>query len=196
MCSNFDNDGNPSELDERFDLRCSSQIPNKQNIRPTDLALIIEAGRSTRLLPWGIPAPWAMDSRGKPIINARAETLEKKQTFRPLLEQRCLVPASTWYEWREAGGKKLKNKISLPESPLFAFAGLTDGNHFTLITCRPSPSIAHIHNRMPVVMAPNDETAWLDADLPFTAVAKLLIPYDAGPLSSEEDKPLQPDLFA
>jgi putative SOS response-associated peptidase YedK len=196
MCSNFDNDASPHELDVRFDLHGAPQTANKQNHRPTDMALVIEAERKPRLLSWGIPAPWAQNGRSKPIINARAETLAQKPTFRPLLKQRCLVPATAWYEWRAAEGNKLKNRISLPKAKLFAFAGLADGDHFTLITCPPEPSIAHIHNRMPVVLTPQGEAAWLDADQPFLDVARYLVPYTAGPLISEEEPLEQPDLFA
>lgn len=196
MCSTFDNEASPHDLDVRFDLNGAPQIANKSNHRPTDLALVIEAGNRTRLLSWGIPAPWSQDGRSKPIINARAETLTQKPTFRPLLQQRCLVPASAWYEWRTAEGKKLKNRISLPDAPLFAFAGLAEGDHFTLITCQPSPGIAHIHNRMPVVLAPECESAWLDPDQPFASVAQHLVPYTAGRLLSEEEPLQQPDLFA
>jgi putative SOS response-associated peptidase YedK len=195
MCSNYESNGSAKDLEGRFDLPCLPLMPNKQNIRPTDLALIIDANRTMRLLPWGIPQPWQDGKNAQPIINARAETIDQKPTFRPLLSRRCLVPATAWFEWREVGGNKLKNQINLKDEPLFAFAGLASDSHFTIITCEPVPSIAHIHSRMPVVLTPAAENAWLDVDSPFEAVAKHLAPYAGCPLGFNEEQPVQSDLF-
>ncbi len=146
-------------------------------LRPTNRAPVIAGGRRAHLLVWGLPAPW----NDKPLINARAETLARKKTFRPLLGNRCLVPATAYFEWRGEGRRKLKMRIAPADGGLMAFAGLTDGDHFTIITCAPAPAIAHIHDRMPVILDAGAEEPWLDLGLPFTAVDALLVPYAGGP---------------
>ena len=195
MCSSYESIGSAKDLEDRFDLPSLPLIPNKKSTRPTDMALIFDADRTVRVLPWGIPRPWQDGKNAQPIINARAETVDQKQTFKPLLNQRCLVPATAWFEWREVGGKKLKNRINLKGELLFAFAGLASDSHFTIITCEPVESIAHIHNRMPVVLTPDAENAWIDVKIPFVSVAKHLVPYVSCALGFHEVQPVQSDLF-
>ncbi|MCP5368165.1 MAG: SOS response-associated peptidase [Hyphomicrobiales bacterium] len=190
MCSRFENRASPEDLRRRFGLREFPQFPPAAELRPTDAALVIAAARTPRVLRWGLPAPWD----GKPLINARAETLAEKATFRPLLESRCLVPATAYFEWRKADGAKLKNRIA-PADPAavpFAFAGLMDGEHFTLVTCAPAPSVAHVHTRMPVILAAGAEDAWIDPGTPFAQAGAALVPYGEGPLAAVEDLPPPP----
>ncbi len=133
--------------------------------------------------PWNDSPSW--DSR--PLINARAETIDVRKTFRPLLANRCLVPASAYFEWRRQDGRKLKCRIAPRGTGLWAFAGLTDGEFFTIITCSPAPAIAHIHGRMPVILERRAEGDWIDASKPFEEVAPLLTPYSGGAFNVEED---------
>lgn len=151
---------------------------------PTDKALVMTHD-GFRISNWGLPSPWD----GKPIVNARAETLDQKPTFKPLLEQRCVAPASAYFEWRHEGRKKLKNRIMLENDDLFAMAGLTDGTHFTIITCKPAASIEHIHNRMPVLLTPEGAEGWLNPQPRFSGVAHLLVPYQGSSLTYIEDTP-------
>lgn len=198
MCSRYELIARPRDLVERFDLPDPPPLPAEGDLRPTDRALVIAGARRTLVLSWGFPAPWD----GKPLINARAETLTRKQIFQPLLENRCLIPATAYFEWRRDGRARRKNRIA-PASTSpdgarpFAFAGLMDGTHFTIITCAPTPGIAHIHNRMPVTLDPAQENRWLDPAQPFQTVRDCLIPYAAGPLDAVEAPPRisQPDLF-
>jgi putative SOS response-associated peptidase YedK len=195
MCSRFEMDAEPEEVARRFglELPLPAQPPGAE-LRPTDRALVIAAGRGPLVLGWGLPASW--DS--KPLINARAETLAERKTFRPLLAKRCLVPASAYFEWRRQDGRKLKNRIAPGDSGLWAFAGLTDGEFFTIITCSPAPAIAHIHGRMPVILERRDEGAWIDASRPFPEVAPLLSPSWSGEFEVDEDAAQPPPgpLFA
>jgi len=171
---------------ERFALESAPPVPNQDELRPTDQALVID-GDGPRLLRWGLQAKWD----GKPLINARAETLTEKATFRPLLDRRCLVPMSAYFEWRGADGKKLKNRIAAADGAICAFAGLTDGTAFTIVTCPPSPAIAHIHGRMPVILDDGAARAWADAGRRFNDVASLLAPF-AGRLEVREETPPAP----
>ena len=190
MCSRFEMEAGAGAIAQRFSLAAPPPLANAPELRPTDPALVI-APEGPCLLGWGLSVEWD----AKPLINARAETLSRKKTFRPLLESRCLVPATAYFEWRKDGGARRKNRIGLADGTLFAFAGLSDGERFTIVTCRPSPAIAHIHDRMPVMLAAEAEARWLDPGVSFADVSGLLVPYQAGPLKAEEKTP-PPDLFA
>lgn len=184
MCSRYEMDAEPQEVARRFGLELPlPALALGAELRPTNRALVIADGRQPQVLGWGLPASWD----GKPLINARAETLEERKTFRPLLAKRCLVPASAYFEWRRRDGRKLKNRIAPGAAGLWAFAGLTDGAYFTIITCSPAPAIAHIHGRMPVILERRAEKAWIDASKPFAEVAPLLVPYSGGEFKVEED---------
>ncbi len=191
MCSRYEIDTNPRDLARRFALDDPPPVPPAPELRPTNRALVIGGGRRAHLLVWGLPAPW----NGKPLINARAETLARKKTFRPLLGNRCLVPATAYFEWRSEGRHKRRNRIAPADGGVMAFAGLTDGDYFTIITCAPVPAIAHIHDRMPVILDAGAEAPWLDLALPFTAVSGLLVPYAGGRLAADEEPAPRPDLF-
>jgi len=107
-----------------------------------------------------------------------------------------LIPASAYFEWHQDGRARRRIRISLAEDELIGFAGLFDANRFVIITCAPAATIAHVHDRMPVILPPESEERWLDRandDL-----ARLLSPY-AGAISTAEEKPRpspQGDLFA
>lgn len=187
---------------DRFHLDAAPPLPNKEEMRPTDQALVID-GAGPRLMRWGLTVDWSK----QPLINARAETLAEKPTFRPLLEKRCLVPMTAYFEWRRsddgAKSKKLKNRIAAGGGAddlmdqLWAFAGLIDGAAFTIITCPPAPAVAHVYNRMPVILDAPGAARWADAGQGFAQVADLLAPY-AGDLTTAEERPAPPaqaDLF-
>lgn len=193
MCSNFELNAAPHDVMEAFGLDETPPIPNKDQLRPTDLSLVIGMGNVPRMQPWGLAVDWSK----QPMINARCETLTEKPTFRGLLGQRCVIPASAYFEWRKTDdGKKLKNRISVVRSPIFCMAGLTDGERFTIITCAPAPAIRHIYHRMPAILPRDAVSAWL-GDISYDNVAERLASYQ-GELSYEEEVPPEPaqgDLF-
>ncbi len=193
MCSRFQLKNSTDEIAAFFAIEDFPTWGPQMEIRPTDPAPVITEPGKSILLGFGLPAPW---DEKKPILNARAETLSEKQMFRPLLNRRCLIPASGYYEWRATETGKRKNLITPTDAPLFAFAGLTDGAYFAIVTCAPLPEIAHIHNRMPVILTKEGARRWLDSTQKFTQVEDVLRPN--GNLSAEEEKPLPPaqgDLF-
>jgi putative SOS response-associated peptidase YedK len=198
MCSRYELNEAPNILAKRFGLRWLLPMAPKGEVRPTNRSLVIQAepggAREAAQLPWGLAVSW--DS--KPLINARAETLVERKTFRPYLDQRCLVPATGYFEWMRDGRRRIKYRIAPQQSAAFAFAGLIGEGAFAIITCQPEASIGHIHDRMPVILDPQAESAWIDPATPFEAVAPLLIPYRGGPLSAETMQAPDPqgDLFA
>jgi len=195
MCSRFQLKTPSDEIADFFAIEDFPDWEPQMEIRPTDFAPVIDGPGHAAIMGFGIPAPWDVK---KPVLNARAETISEKSLFQPLLNKRCLIPASGYYEWRSAGSEKLKNLITANQGSLFTFAGLSNGEQFTIITCQPAPEIAQIHNRMPVILTPEGGKQWLDPATSFPSVKELLVPFDGKQLSANEDVPSPPaqgDLF-
>jgi putative SOS response-associated peptidase YedK len=142
------------------------------------------------MVRWGLVPHWAKDlSIGARMINARAETVAEKPSFRePFKKRRCLVVADGYYEWQKVDGKKLPWRYTLADGGLFAFAGLwsrwdkaADGvpvETCCLITTEANQLARRVHDRMPVILAPDDYEAWLGENS-VRDVADLLGPYPA-----------------
>lgn len=200
MCSRFELNRTFEEIVLRFDITVTAQdVPTSHKmgeVRPTDQVPIITNKGQIAYLHWGLKVDWNKN----PIINARSETLSKKPTFQTIIKNRCLIPATAYFEWRKEGNLKIKTRIYPHDQKLISFAGLFDGENFTIITCKPSPSISHIHDRMPVILDQADETAWLSINNSFSKVADLLKTKQNSDLQTEEiQKPpktnSQQDLF-
>jgi putative SOS response-associated peptidase YedK len=195
MCARFEQKIRIAEVAKRFGLTDVPPLVNAPDIRPTDQATVITRNGEGKLIPWGLEVPWSK----QPMINARSETLVEKITFRNILDNRCIIPASCYFEWRKDGISKLKNTITVDGQDCFSMAGLFDGNRFTIITCEPAASISHVHNRMPVILAPDVEQSWLNAEIEFADVRKFLGPFGTSPMIAKEQSPpesRQKDLFA
>jgi putative SOS response-associated peptidase YedK len=167
------------------------------NVSPaTEMPVIVRSEKDEiAQMRWGLVPSWTKDSRTalRPI-NARAESLEEKPLFRPLLKTgRCLVPASGFYEWKKEGKHKVPFYFTVPESPLFAFAGLydtwkgPDGTTlatYTIITCGSNALLAEVHNRMPVILSRANEERWLSRDPPVHQdLPSILAPYSASAMA-------------
>jgi putative SOS response-associated peptidase YedK len=149
-----------------------------------------EEEKSVQLLRWGLIPSWAKDPAiGYKLINARAESIAEKPGFRTAFKKRrCLIPADGFYEWRlESDGRtKTPMRIRMKSKEPFTFAGLWETwkdpqekeiRTFTIITTEPNEILQPIHNRMPVIMKPEDEEAWLDPRADPKHLAKILSPY-------------------
>jgi putative SOS response-associated peptidase YedK len=146
-------------------------------------------GRQLRLMRWGYEPAWMAERGiGKPQINARAETLEERSMFRgALARRRCLILADGFYEWRAVPGRKRKQPlhVQLEGGRPFGFAGIftraEDGElTCAIITCEPNALMAEIHHRMPAILRPEHEDAWLDPEMTDPpALASMLRPYPA-----------------
>ena len=162
--------------------------------------------RKLELFQWGLIPSWAKDPKiGNKMINARAETLAEKPSFRSALKRRrCLVVADGFYEWKKTGAAKTPMFIQLKDGRPFAFAGLwevwqpPDGSLIktcTIITTEPNALMADIHNRMPAILSPEAYDLWLTpGELSADAVLPLLKPYDptqmkATPVSARVNSP-------
>ncbi len=172
--------------------------PNLQpryNAAPSQDLPVIRTGRQGRELAfmrWGLVPSWSKgpDSRYT-MINARAETVASRPAYRgPFRHRRCLVPANGFYEWKQETGGKQPYFITLASGEPFAFAGLWDqwtspeGDEilsFTIIVTEANDTIRPIHDRMPVILSPDDYEPWLgeDSSPSRTRLAIMLRPYPA-----------------
>jgi len=172
----------------------------KYNVAPGQMVLaVISDGRTNRLgeLRWGLIPSWAKDEKiGSRLLNARAETAAEKPAFRgPLRTKRCLVPADGFYEWRtEPDGGRQPMRIVLRKGGVFSMAGVyetwitPDGRRIgtvAILTTEPNELMATIHNRMPVILRPEDEALWLDRSVRDPeALRHLYEPYPADELEA------------
>jgi putative SOS response-associated peptidase YedK len=196
MCGRFSLGTPASVLVQQFDLADLSAWTPRYNIAPTQEVLAVlktreSSSRRPRLLRWGLVPPWADDPRnGNRLINARAETVATKPAFRRAFREcRCLILANGFYEWQRQGRRKQPFHIRLRDGRPFAFAGLwehwdaPDGSPVescTIITTGPNDLIGQIHNRMPVILAPEDYDLWLDPSIQeVERLQSVLSPYPA-----------------
>jgi putative SOS response-associated peptidase YedK len=165
----------------------------RYNIAPTQSVPILRTGddnaRTWAEARWGLIPSWAKDQRmGARMINARAETVASKPVFRSALtRRRCLVPTTGFFEWRRTGSRKQPYFICFVDRRPFAFAGLwelwkSDRSQwiesFTIITTEPNEVVRPLHDRMPVIVAPEDYTEWIDAERPVEPrLGEILAPY-------------------
>lgn len=209
MCGRFTLTVNPADLQEAFEnYTFPETFAPRFNIAPTQpiLAIPNDDQRRADFFIWGLIPMWAKDpSIGNRLINARAETIEEKPSFRGSLKyKRCLILADGFYEWKAAGKTKIPYFIHMNDRKPFAFAGLwdswnsPDGSQIkscTIITTEPNDLMTLIHNRMPAILHPRDYAKWLDPSAQTPESLKPLIkPYpaemmNAYPVSTMVNKP-------
>lgn len=197
MCGRFTLTVDPADLQEAFYWVNFSNLNfgPRYNIAPTQPVAVVANTGENKLdfFTWGLVPFWAKDpSIASRMINARAETLAEKSSFKNALKhRRCLILADGFYEWRQVPGEKTKipTYIHLQDGKPFAFAGLwedwhsSDGSQIlstTIITTEPNELVKPIHNRMPVILPEHAYEQWLtpgEADP--QELSPLLRPFDA-----------------
>lgn len=195
MCGRFTLAVSGEQLAAQFQLAASPDLTARYNIAPSQPVAIIRAEADRRwlaLVRWGLIPAWAKDTTlGARMINARAETVAEKPAFRTALRQRrCLIPADGFYEWQAQADGKQPYYIRLAEGGAFALAGLwerwqtPDGDWLescTILTTTANELVKPLHERMPVILAPEQYARWLDPELRDPALLReLLVPYPAG----------------
>jgi putative SOS response-associated peptidase YedK len=179
MCGRFALAADEAELESEFEgVVFPKTFAARFNIAPSQPVLAIpnDGKKAADFFLWGLVPSWAKDaSIGERLINARGETLAEKPSFRGSYKyQRCLIPASGFYEWKSQPGSKIRvpHFVHLKSRKVFAFAGLwaewnsADGGPIrtcTVVTTTPNEVMASIHNRMPVILGKADYVEWLDA---------------------------------
>ncbi len=199
MCGRFTINKDPSTIGDRFGVLFNEGLANRLNVKPSQqvpTVLLREGSRCGEGLRWGLVPHWAKDEKvGNRMINARAETLLEKPSFRDLVasaEGRCLIVADGFYEWMKAEGPKQKKtpmRYGLEGDKLFSIAGLwtTWTSHHgervdscTIITTTANDLVSAVHDRMPTILSDNEsESAWLDATVDGDAATSLLGPLDS-----------------
>jgi len=182
------------------------------NIAPgsTNPVIVMHERVGAVMMQWGLVPHWAKDIKAthRPI-NARAESLAEKPMFSDLLKsKRCLVPASGFFEWKQERGRKIPFYVHIRDEPVFAFAGLYDTwsnpagttlSTYTIITTAPNTLMAPVHNRMPVIVQPEDEKRWISpGQLGAEDLNRIFSPYPTGemeiyPVSDRVNSPSADD---
>lgn len=189
MCNNYSVSKNERKMVAQYGITSAVSYEAKEKVAPTDAGLVITADRPCDMqkMHFGLVPHWAKDERSK-SMNARAETLMEKPTFRPLMlhHKRCLVLSDGYFEHKTEGKRKIPFRISVKDREIFAFAGLWSRwlgfnnepyDSYCIITTEPNSKLAEIHNRMPVILSPEEEKLWLSKDVPLADLLKLLDTY-------------------
>lgn len=177
--------------------------PPRYNIAPTQPVLAVrgDGRRLASYMRWGLVSSDTRETPSDPpLINARAETVTERPSFRSaLLRRRCLIPADGFYEWQRNAGRR-PVRITLASGEPFAFAGLWDTwrdprgdvvESCTIITTEANDLLQPIHDRMPVILTENVEPLWLDSGMQdAAALVSLLAPYPSEAMRTYEVSPL------
>jgi len=202
MCGRYSLTTAPEALRQLFNFDNMPNLAPRYNIAPTqDVPVIRPAGRGGEdvngrglaMMRWGLVPSWSKEiGRSAPMINARAETIAEKPSFRAAFQSRkCLVPADGFYEWRLENGKKQPFRIGMNGGAPFAFAGLWERwaspegdeiNSVAIVTTEANEKLRPIHARMPVILDHNDYDQWLGETTETTAQT-LLRPYPPGDMA-------------
>ena len=173
MCGRYTLTSSAGDIGDRFGARLPGLASGRYNVAPTEVIAIVAADRPgerrAHAVRWGIEPPWG---RGGPLINARSETAASRHPFAGLFNKRgsrCLIPADGFYEWMRAEDRREPRRpfrFTLTDGKPFAFAGLWDGEAATILTTEANQLVAHLHDRMPVILDDQRaERAWLEDDL-------------------------------
>lgn len=193
MCGRYTFISGP-HLGSQFDIRDTGNDMSTwdgYNIGPGSIEPVVlqNSPNHIELMKWGLIPPWAKDLNiGYKMINARAETLLEKVSFkRPFKNRRCIIPISGFYEWKTVGKEKIPFYITPPDADYWALAGLyevhpgTEGKEirsYTIITTSPNDFMAEIHTRMPVILDTKDYNLWLDnTQCDESKLMQLMVPY-------------------
>lgn len=206
MCGRFTAGFSFRELKVRWNLYGDLEFAPRYNIAPSQsVPVIFDTGPryQAKLMQWGLVPSWAPDpSIGNRMINARAETLLEKPSFKRLVsERRCLIPADGFYEWRREGSRKFPVWIHLKNEEPFAFAGLWDSwrdfdtgaelSTFTIITTDANALVRQLHNRMPVIYDRDMGRQWLEHSYGDSSkiLAAVLRPWPAEDMEARDVSP-------
>ncbi len=198
---------NPDEdFYERFQIenRIENIVPNF-NVSPGQTMPVIANfdRRKVFMMTWGYVPNWAKNENKIKLINTRADSLLQKPSFKNAFQnQRCIVPASGFYEWQKGSSKKTPFYFSIKDQNMFSFAGIFNDDTYSIITTDADNAVSPIHDRMPVILKPEDESTWLDNNFNVSLLLPLLKPFlsskvKAYPVSSKINSPgiNSPDLI-
>ena len=195
MCGRYSLHANPEVVALQFALEHAPHFKPSYNVCPGSEIVVVRVARDGKRVTghnrWGLVPHWAKDAAiGSKLANARGESVAERPAFRDAFrERRCLVPASGFYEWQRVGRGKLPWYLQPRDAPLFALAGITASwkglRTLSLITTVANELMKPIHERMPVIIAPQDYGAWLDPqNRDLDALMRYVKPYDAARMAA------------
>ncbi|HEV7902587.1 MAG TPA: SOS response-associated peptidase [Pyrinomonadaceae bacterium] len=178
MCGRFAQRSDPKRLAKEFKVAEVPQVEARYNIAPTQEILAVREladGQEMSFFKWGLVPSWAKDvSMGARLINARSETVQEKPSFRDAFKKRrCIIPADGFYEWQRTGGKKQPFFFRMRDESPFGFAGLWDRwqdgegkaiESCTILTTGANEVLRPVHDRMPVILHPEEYALWLGGE--------------------------------
>jgi putative SOS response-associated peptidase YedK len=190
MCGRYAITTAPEAIRQLFAYPEQPNFPPRYNVAPTQAVPIVrmtEGKRQFALVRWGLIPAWVKDPRAfSLVINARGESVLDKPAFRNAMKRRrCLFPADGFYEWKRDGEKKQPYFVRLKSGEPLAFAGLWESwmgpngeemETAAIVTTTASRSISHIHDRMPVILAPEAFDFWLDPNVDGEMAASVIAP--------------------
>ena len=190
MCGRYAVTTAPEAIRALFRYLDQPNFPPRHNVAPTQpvaIVRMVEGRREFALVRWGLIPAWVKDPRGfSLLINARGESALDKPAFRNAMKRRrCLFPADGFYEWKRDGDRRQPYFVRLKSGQPMALAGLWEtwsgpnGEELetaAIVTTTASRSIAHIHDRMPVIVAPDAFDFWLDPNVDAMAAAAVIGP--------------------
>lgn len=201
MCNSYSFTRDHKKIMSRLGVTNLVSYTPAERIAPTDTGLVITADKpcEVQTMHFGLVPYWAKSESSK-SMNARAETILQKPTFKPLMLQhkRCLVLSDGYFEWKKVGKEKIPYRIEVKGREVFAFAGLWSRwmgynnepyDSYCIVTTEPGSKLAEIHDRMPVILTPEEEKLWLSKDAPIADLLALLDTYpDADMIITELPK--------
>lgn len=197
MCGRFQLSVKGKQISERFNVEVFDEMYSPSyNCAPSQKLPVITNNDPEKLnyFKWGLVPFWSSDPKiGFKLINARAENILEKPSFKTAFSQRrCLIPANGFFEWKKQGKQKIPYRIFLKTEEIFAIAGIWEAwkdaegtvlNSFSIITTSPNKLMQDIHSRMPVILNQHDEQAWL-FEKDETYLKNLLQPFDASKMDA------------
>lgn len=204
MCGRYSIIAKADKLEKRFSVDVPEAYQPRYNAAPTHLLPVItnESPQGISFFYWGLKPEWANDKAiSTKLINASAENINEKISYKNAFKaKRCIIPADSYFEWKQLGKKsRVPYRIFLRNEKLFAFAGMweeyddEDGtpiHTFTIITTSANSLVNEIHERMPVILKPEHEKAWLSPGTSQSDLLQMLTPYDPNEMDMYSVSPL------
>jgi putative SOS response-associated peptidase YedK len=198
MCGRFSIAKSKEEIAKRFNVGFMGNFKPRYNVAPLQVMPVITSKNPNEIsfMRWGLVPSWSLDaSTAANMINARGETVTSKVPFKHCVkDQRCIIPADGFYEWKKEGKLKVPYRFTLNSEEMFSFAGLWDSwenqdsgeilNTFTIVTTEANRLVSEIHERMPVMLRKDLERLWISESITDSQIASLLKPFDTNSMSS------------
>ena len=198
MCGRYSIGNDIQQISKELNASPPPGFTPRYNAAPSQVLPVVSntQRQEVTLYEWGVIPSWAKE-KGQRLINARAETVAEKNTFKQSFRQRrCLVLADGYYEWKKTPQGKVPYRLVLQDERPFVFAGIWDEHtdkstgevtrDFCIITTAASPDIAHIHDRMPVILPKEAWEFWLDDTNDYAGLTDALRPMEGGQIKAYE----------